>query len=66
MEQEMLLRIDCVWCDPYLGLGRCSIRRITFACIEYRNAIDLPWDKFLVPKDHPRYYFVKDANIIQY
>ena len=42
-------------CDPYVGLGRYAIIRIPCDFIDCRNAVDLPWEPYLVPKDHPRY-----------
>ena len=42
-------------CDPYLGLGRFAIIKITCTCIDFRNAMDLPWDTYIVPKDQTRY-----------
>ena len=44
-----------IQCDPYLGLGRCAIIRIPCTCIDFRNSMDLLWDKYLVPKYKPRY-----------
>ena len=42
--------------DPYLGIVRCIIRIITCYCIYFRNAMDLLWDIYTVPKDHSIYY----------
>ena len=43
--------------DPYLGLG---ISAIIIPCdfIECRNAMDIPFDSYLVPKDHQKYSLV--------
>ena len=53
-------------CDPYLGIRRCLIIIIPCPCIYIINAMNLPWDTSLVPKDHTIYSSVKNENIIQY
>ena len=40
---------------PYLGIGRCEIRRMPCAFIDHINSMDLPCDTYLVPKYQPRY-----------
>ena len=44
-----------ILCDAYLGLGRYPIRRISRACIEFSDTMDLIWDPYIAPNDHPRY-----------
>ena len=48
-----------IQCDPYLGIGRCSIRIISCDFIVCINAMDLPWGPYLVPKDQSRYSSAK-------
>ena len=42
-------------CDTYLGPGRFVRRIIPCDWPGFRNSTYLPWDTYLVPKDHPRY-----------
>ena len=42
-------------CDPYIDIRRFATRRIPCTFIDFINSMDLPWDPYIVPKDHPRY-----------
>ena len=44
--------------NPYLVIVRCEIIRIPRAFIGYIDAIDLPWDPYIVTKKHSIYYSV--------
>ena len=52
---NVILTHSHIICDPYLGLGICATKRIPYACIDCINAINLPWDPYLVVKNQPRY-----------
>ena len=54
-----ILNLYHIICYPYLGLGICTMIRITCACIYCINSIDLPWDPYLVQKDQPGCFSVK-------
>ena len=45
-------------CDTYIGINICAIRITPCDFIYFINDIDLIWDKYLVPRDHPIYYSV--------
>ena len=61
---NVLTHYNIIW-DPYLGIGRCEIKIISYLCIDFINVMDLSRDQSLVPKAQPRYSSVKN-NIIQY
>ena len=49
-----------IWCDPYIGPGKCAMKIISCACIKYNFLMDLPLDPSLVPKYQPIYYSVTE------
>ena len=55
---NVLTHYNIIW-DPYLGIGRCEIKIISYLCIDFINVMDLSWDQYLVPKAQPRYSSVK-------
>ena len=44
--------------DSYLDIGKFTILRTPWDCIDFRNSMDLPWDTSIATKDKPRYSIV--------
>ena len=43
-------------CKNYLGIDKCAIRIIPSSCIELRDEIYLPRNKYISTKDYTQFY----------